>query len=243
MVRPIPQGSFCGDRGHERSPVGVRRYRNTRRRKVGSHIKAERPDKDAADMHARILDAAEALLRRHGLAKLTVVDVARVLKMSHGNVYRHVDSKAALRAEVIRRWLDRVSDQTETIASEVGPSDIRLRAWLTGLAVIKQRKVSEDAEMLAAAIEVLGDAPDVMAEHSARLTTQLAGILEDGRIDGTLAAVGDPTSTARAILDATYRFHHPNLVAVGGPAEAQLVALNRVVDLVLPALTGKRAIV
>ena len=42
----------------------------------------------------RILEATEDVLRRFGLAKATVVDVARALDVSHGSVYRHFPSKA-----------------------------------------------------------------------------------------------------------------------------------------------------
>ncbi|MFC7510822.1 TetR/AcrR family transcriptional regulator [Streptomyces thermocarboxydus] len=56
----------------------------------------------------RILEATE-VLRRHGPAKATVVDVARALGVSHGSVYRHFRTKAALREAVTKRWLDRTS--------------------------------------------------------------------------------------------------------------------------------------
>lgn len=46
----------------------------------------------------RILDTAEEVLRRFGPAKASVLDVARALGVSHGSVYRHFPSKAALRA-------------------------------------------------------------------------------------------------------------------------------------------------
>ena len=46
----------------------------------------------------RILEATEDVLRRFGLAKATVVDVARALDVSHGSVYRHFPSKASARA-------------------------------------------------------------------------------------------------------------------------------------------------
>ena len=49
------------------------------------------------------------MLRRFGLAKATVVDVARALDVSHGSVYRHFPSKASLREAVAKRWLDRAS--------------------------------------------------------------------------------------------------------------------------------------
>ncbi|MEV7681849.1 TetR family transcriptional regulator [Streptomyces sp. NPDC088341] len=55
----------------------------------------------------RILEATEEVLRRYGPAKATVLDVARVLGVSHGSVYRHFRTKAALREAVTARWLSR----------------------------------------------------------------------------------------------------------------------------------------
>ena len=193
---------------------------------------------DAGDMRARILDTAETLLRRYGLDKLNVVDVARVMNMSHGNVYRHVPSKAALRAAVIHRWLDRVLDQTKVVADKDAPADQRLVEWLRTLAVIKQRKVAEDAELLAAAAKVVRDMPEVLEHHAALLTTQLVGILKVGVADKTLQGVGDPRSTATAILNATIRFHHPDMVANGGAPADQMQGLNGVIVLIMAGLKG-----
>ena len=64
----------------------------------------------------RILEVTEDVLRRFGLAKATVVDVARALDVSHGSVYRHFPSKASLREAVAKRWLDRVSAPLAKIA-------------------------------------------------------------------------------------------------------------------------------
>ena len=199
----------------------------------------ERQGKDAGDMRTRILDTAELLLRRHGPDKLTVIDVARVMNMSHGNVYRHISSKAALRAAVIQRWLERVALQTDEIAGREIPADIRLAEWLTGLARIKQRKVVDDAELLSASAQIVRETPQVERDHSARLTAQVVKVLQDGLKDGTLPGVGEPQSMATAILNATFRFHHPDLVATGGPADQQMAALNEVVSLIVGGL--KRA--
>lgn len=196
----------------------------------------ERQTTDAGDMRTRILDTAEFLLRRHGPDKLTVLDVARVMEMSHGNVYRHIASKAALRAAVIGRWLERVAEQTQAIAEQDAPADIRLEDWLTDLARIKQRKVVEDAELLLASAQVVRETPGVEHEHSARLTAQVVRILDDGLKDGTLPGVGDPLSTATALLNATFRFHHPDLVAIGGPPDQQMAALANVVSLIMAGL-------
>jgi AcrR family transcriptional regulator len=55
----------------------------------------------------RILDTAEEVLRRYGPAKATVIDVARALGVSHGNVYRFFPSKVALRDAVASPRLHR----------------------------------------------------------------------------------------------------------------------------------------
>ena len=78
----------------------------------------------------RILEVTEDVLRRYGLAKATVVDVARALDVSHGSVYRHFPSKASLREAVAKRWLDRLKAPLLKIA-EVSR---RRRGWRSGCA-------------------------------------------------------------------------------------------------------------
>lgn len=51
----------------------------------------------------RIVQATEEVLRRHGFAKATVVDVSCALGVSHASVYRHFASKAALHEAVTKR--------------------------------------------------------------------------------------------------------------------------------------------
>src|SRR5918998_4641794 len=98
----------------------------------------------------QILEAAEDVLRRFGPAKATVVDVARMLGVSHGSVYRHFASKAALRDAVIRRWLDRVRDDLTAAVQDSGltPPD-RLRRLLTSMFAAKWTKAREDPELFA----------------------------------------------------------------------------------------------
>ena len=63
-----------------------------------------------------ILDAAEQTLRRYGPDKTSVVDVAKALQVSHGSLYRHFPSKAALREAVTERWAARIADPLQKIA-------------------------------------------------------------------------------------------------------------------------------
>jgi len=155
-----------------------------------------------------ILDTAEDVLRRFGPAKTTVVDVARALGVSHGAIYRHFPSKSALRDAVTERWLARVSAPLRAIADENGPADRRLRDWFDSLIAIKRAKVTDDPELFATYNELAGEAREVVARHVAELTGQIARILDDGRRTGVFA-VDDPERTARALFQATARFHHP----------------------------------
>src|SRR3954470_6911674 len=96
----------------------------------------------------RILEATEEVLRRHGPAKATVVDVARALGVSHGSVYRHFRTKAALREAVTQRWLDRTAEALSGIVDETGQDpETRLRDWLAGLFAAKRRKAGADPEL------------------------------------------------------------------------------------------------
>jgi AcrR family transcriptional regulator len=156
----------------------------------------------------RILETTEDVLRRYGLAKATVVDVARALDVSHGSVYRHFPSKASLRDAVARRWLDRANAPLEKIASEPGPARDKLERWLRTQFAIKCTKVTEDPEMFATYLALAQDARAVVKAHKERLIDQIARILSEGVAEGVFH-VADAKVTARSIFDATILFQHP----------------------------------
>jgi AcrR family transcriptional regulator len=156
----------------------------------------------------RILEVTEDVLRRFGLAKATVVDVARALDVSHGSVYRHFPSKASLRDAVAKRWLERVNAPLEKIAESSGPAPARLERWLRALFAAKYKRVCEDPEMFATYLALAREARDVVKAHKERLVDQIARILSDGVKQGAFH-VTDVKTSARAIFDATIRFHHP----------------------------------
>jgi AcrR family transcriptional regulator len=156
----------------------------------------------------RILDVTEDVLRRFGLAKATVVDVARALDVSHGSVYRHFPSKASLREAVAKRWLDRVSAPLAKIADGSGPAPARLERWLRALCSAKQKKVLEDPEMFATYLTLAREACVVVKAHKEKLADQITTILSDGIKQGAFQ-VTDIKVSARAILEAISRYYHP----------------------------------
>ncbi|WP_327314933.1 TetR family transcriptional regulator [Streptomyces sp. NBC_01235] len=188
----------------------------------------------------RILEATEEVLRRHGPAKATVVDVARALGVSHGSVYRHFRTKAALREAVTKRWLDRTSETLSAItADQTRAPETRLRDWLAALYDAKRRKAGDDPELFATYMVLTGESGSAVGEHLDDLTGQLTRIIEAGVAAGTFTA-SDPATTARAVFHATGRFHDPSYYQeweLPG-AEDDFRAL---VDLLLHGLRGPRA--
>jgi AcrR family transcriptional regulator len=156
-----------------------------------------------------IVSAAEEVLRRHGPEKATVLDVARLLGVSHGSVYRHFATKAALREAVVRRWLDRVRDELVAAARDRDrtPPD-RLRGLLTAMFAAKWAKAREDPELFATFRVLATEHSTVSATHVVFLLDLIRAVVEDGIAGGDFAA-GEPEVVARAVLDATSRFHDP----------------------------------
>lgn len=156
-----------------------------------------------------ILTATEDVLRRHGPAKATVLDVARALGVSHASVYRHFPSKTALREAVTRRWLGRAREDIATVAADTrqAPPE-RLRTWLTALFAAKRKLLSEDPELFATYRVLAAEHSSAAADHVADLIEQLRVIIADGVAGGDFTCA-DPAATARTVFDATMAYHHP----------------------------------
>jgi hypothetical protein len=73
---------------------------------------------------------------------------------------------------------------------------------------IKHKKVADDPEMFATYLTLAQEACKVVKAHMEGLVDQVAQILSDGVKQGAFQ-VTDAKGTARAVFDATVRFHHP----------------------------------
>ena len=157
----------------------------------------------------RILAAAAAVVRRFGPEKATVVDVARALGVSHAAVYRHFESKAELRAAVVGRWIESVMPPLRAAARDRDlPAVLRLRSFIEALRAVKRQRAAADPELFAAYRILAADAGPVVAAHVDELVALVAGIIKEGLADGGFVTA-NPAATARAVLWATSRFHHP----------------------------------
>jgi AcrR family transcriptional regulator len=185
----------------------------------------------------QILAAAEDVLRRFGPAKATVVDVARVLGVSHGSVYRHFPTKAALRAAVTHRWLERTHAGLAELAAGDSPAPERLLAWLSTLFEAKRKKMLDDPELSATYSALARESSGMISEHLADLARQLAAIIASGAAAGDFAD-GDTDLKAQAVFDATARFHDP-MYAAHWTSPGIDEAFDAVCELVLAGLAKR----
>jgi len=191
----------------------------------------------AVGTRERILAAAEMLLRRHGVEKLTVVDVARTLGMSHANVYRHFASRAALQDALVQGWLQQVTDPLREIVARPVPAGERLEAWLLALITAKRRKVLRDPELFEAYHAAAEAARAVVDAYLREARQQLARIVRDGVASGEFA-VRDVDAAVAAIYDAMGRFTDPHYIrrTANRSARAHEQDAKRVLALVIAGL-------
>ena len=187
-----------------------------------------------------IVSATEEVLRRHGPEKTTVLDVARLLGVSHGSVYRHFPFKAALREAVYGAGAPtgckRISPRRFRDL-EPTPSD-RLRGLLTTMFAVKRAKVTEDPELFATFRVLAAEHSTVSSAHVAlEPFAQIGAIVVDGIASGDFAAC-EPEVIAPAILNATSRFHDPAHAAEWHAPEAEAESAD-VISLILDGIRAR----
>ena len=128
--------------------------------------------------------------------------------VSHGSVYRHFPSKSALRDAVAERWLNRISQPLTKIAAGTDPAPLRLRRWFDKLVTLKRKKALDDPELFATYQVLASEATEAVEDHINKMIDDVTKIITDGVKEGAFVAK-DPQASARAILNATTRFHHP----------------------------------
>ncbi|AJE51791.1 TetR/AcrR family transcriptional regulator [Paenibacillus polymyxa] len=154
----------------------------------------------------QILIATEDTLRRFGVAKSSVTDVAKVLGVSHGTIYRHFKSKAELLEGVTEKWLnEKIIDPLTKICQDSSVLGIpHLKRYIQTLIELKQYYARDDEEMFGMYTRVTEQAADLIDQHIAHIVDQLADIIVRGGI-----TTDQPIQLARTLFYATTRFHHP----------------------------------
>ncbi|MFN5665793.1 TetR/AcrR family transcriptional regulator, partial [Bradyrhizobium sp.] len=117
-------------------------------------------------------------------------------------------AQAGRRDAGAKRWLDRANAPLCKLAAGDGPARQRLEKWLRTAFSIKQKKVCDDPEMFATYLALAQGAREVVEAYKDKQVDLIAKILSDGVAQGVFE-MDDVKTTARAVFDATVRYHHP----------------------------------
>jgi AcrR family transcriptional regulator len=192
------------------------------------------PERTTEETRELILDTAEGHLRRYGYAKTTVVEIARGCGMSHANVYRFFESKAAIIDAVIRRWLEGTETSLRQITKQAVTATDQLEAFVVELHRIKRAQLNTDKEVFETYSIILQEHRSVVEQHIEVLLSLLQNILESG-VQSKEFQISDLHQATLVVWDATLKFHHPLLLAeaIAQPTESQARTMVKVLIVAL----------
>jgi AcrR family transcriptional regulator len=149
-----------------------------------------------------ILDVAERLIRTRGYDRMSVQDVQDELGVSRGAIYHYFASKAALVEAVIERIADGIEVVLGPIAADPSLSAL---AKLRGVFAAAGAWKAERRDLMLALLQAWYSDDNALVRERmrsvsmTRLTPILAGIVRQGRTDGTFE-VTSPQDAARILV-------------------------------------------
>jgi len=158
-----------------------------------------------------IIEAARTQLRQFGPDKVTVVDIARSLGMSHANVYRFFKSKAEILDAVVDDWMARVECFVESVAAQPGSAAERLEAVVMAIHHRRRTKYEQDPHVYLTFRRLIEVRPDAVAKREEKIISVFKKVIQAG-VDAREFASIDPSHAARAMGDATAMFLHPAIM-------------------------------
>jgi len=149
--------------------------------------------------HARLVEAAAARFKERGVDGISLADLMRDLKLTHGGFYRHFDSRDALVAEALESALE---ESGQTMRERLLDGD---QPDVAGFVDFYLHESHRDARSSGCAVAALaGDAarksPEVQAQFRRQIESNLA-ILSEAL---SLSGAKEPRETALMLLSTLY---------------------------------------
>jgi AcrR family transcriptional regulator len=178
-----------------------------------SHAELPRAGEPARDTDHRgkILETAERLFRELGLAKTTVADIARDLRMSPANVYRFFSSKAAIQEGVAANVIGELEQNCIRIAHGPGSAAERLRAIVKYIEAHNRERLLIDRKLHEMVEIALTERWPIVETHIAGMRLLFARVIAEGVAAGEFASCD--VELAASILQSACIIHcHPCLM-------------------------------
>ncbi len=188
------------------------------------------------ELRHAIIEALEVNVRRYGLERTRLVDVAKSVGVSHSALYKLFADKQALLDEVSDRWLLHIEAQLETVIKRKIKAGSKLHEWFVLLHQLKLKKVQADPELYAAFNMASSSTRPFVQRHLAVNTAQLEQIVQQGMDAGEFKTT-DVRTLTQTLFAATLAFHHPKLVLENLDKD-RLSQLNAVLKVLLEGIAA-----
>ncbi len=150
--------------------------------------------------HARLVEAAAARFKERGIDGISLSDLMKDLKLTHGGFYRHFDSRDDLVTEALELALEQSGDAMREHLFDAGKPDF------AGFVDFYLNEAHRNGRAGGCAVAALaGDAPRKNADVQAQFRRQIESNLE--ALSGALGPGGtatDTRATAILVLSALY---------------------------------------
>ena len=163
------------------------------------------------EIREKAIASTIARMRRHGFEKVSLVDVAADLGLSHAALYSYFADKAALLDAVSERWLRSMDEELEKIVNQDRDPLAKIQDWFIKLHRLKREKVKHDPELFKS-FNLAAEAgkPFVIA-HMATMQRLTTALVREAMTAGKLRK-GSVEKAAEILREAMMGFSHPKLV-------------------------------
>lgn len=163
------------------------------------------------DIKTRAIAIAEEEIRKNGVDRLRLTDVARRMHLSHAALYLHFKDREALMDEVSRRWLEIIDGKLSLLVASAMPARRKVKEWFLTLYTEKRERVRKNSELYGAFLVSGEKARPFIADHVKKSRDQLCQILSEGNSTGDWR-VKDPRAAAKVLFDGMMVYHHPRFI-------------------------------
>jgi len=161
----------------------------------------EQVQEDRTGTANEILDVAEHLVQIRGFNAFSYKDVSGELGLTNAALHYHFPSKSDLGEALITRYAVRFVAALAEIDNSLADPLGKLDAYAELYAGVLRRQRMCLCGMLAAEFETLSERMrDAVTPFFEKNEKWLAGVLKQGRDDGTLSFAGSPLDEARSIV-------------------------------------------
>jgi AcrR family transcriptional regulator len=186
------------------------------------------------EIREKAISLTLARMRRHGFEKVSLVDVAEDLGLSHAALYSYFTDKAALLDAVSERWLRSIDEELEKIVRQDRDPLLKIQDWFVRVHQMKRQKVQHDPELYKS-FNLASEAmkPSVVA-HLENMRRQMEILVKEAMAGKRIRQ--DSMEKVMKILQVSMTsFTHPKLV-LENLGEEREPLLKQTLDVVLNGL-------